>query len=137
MSTTCLDRRLGGFAIVSAIFILVVLSALAGFIVSVTTTQNITSAQDIQSARAYQAARAGVEWGIAKWLDAAPDCTAGNTTISLGGDLSEFSITVARNPIPPSSGISFCEIIATASAGGTAGAPIYVERQIRVIVEGA
>jgi MSHA biogenesis protein MshP len=53
-----------GFAIVSAIFILVVLGALGAFIVSVTTGQQIGSALDFQGVRAYQAARAGIEWGI-------------------------------------------------------------------------
>ncbi len=53
-----------GFAIVSAIFILVVLAALGAFIVSVTTGQQIGSTLDFQGVRAYQAARAGIEWGI-------------------------------------------------------------------------
>ncbi len=53
-----------GFAIVSAIFILVVLAALGAFIVNVSTSQHVGSALDIQGVRAYQAARAGVEWGI-------------------------------------------------------------------------
>lgn len=60
------QRRAGprGFAIVSAIFILVVLAALGAFIVSVSSNQHAGSALDIQGVRAYQAARAGVEWGI-------------------------------------------------------------------------
>lgn len=57
-------RRMQGFAIVTAIFILVVLAALAAFIVSISTSQHIGAALDIQGVRAYQAARAGVEWGI-------------------------------------------------------------------------
>ena len=53
-----------GFAIVSAIFILVVLGALGAFIVNVSTHQQTGSALDVQGVRAYQAARAGVEWGV-------------------------------------------------------------------------
>lgn len=53
-----------GFAIVSAIFILVVLAALGAFIVSISTSQHIGAALDIQGVRAYQAARAGAEWGM-------------------------------------------------------------------------
>ena len=52
-----------GFAIITAIFILVVLAALGAFILNVFTNQQIGSALDMQGARAYQAARAGVEWG--------------------------------------------------------------------------
>lgn len=57
-------KRTHGFAIVSAIFILVVLAALGAFIVSISTSQHIGSALDIQGVRAYQAARAGAEWGM-------------------------------------------------------------------------
>ena len=53
-----------GVVIVAAIFILVVLSALAAFVVSVSTNQQVGSALDLQAARTYQAARAGIEWGM-------------------------------------------------------------------------
>lgn len=59
-----IPHRARGFAIVTAIFILVVLAALGAFIVSVSTSQQVGSALDIQGVRAYQAARSGVEWGI-------------------------------------------------------------------------
>ena len=41
-------RAQRGFAIVSAIFLLVALAALGGFIATVSTTQHIGSAQDFQ-----------------------------------------------------------------------------------------
>lgn len=53
-----------GFSVLSAIFLLVVLSALAAFIVRVASTQHVGSALDVQGARVYQAARAGIEWGL-------------------------------------------------------------------------
>lgn len=56
--------KLRGFAIVSAIFILVVLATLGAFIVNISTSQQIGSALDVQGVRAYQAARAGIEWGL-------------------------------------------------------------------------
>jgi len=52
-----------GFAIITAIFILVVLAALGAFILNVFTNQQIGAALDMQGVKAYQAARAGVEWG--------------------------------------------------------------------------
>ena len=57
-------KRMSGFAIVSAIFILVVLTALGAFILSISTSQHVGSALDVQGVRAYQAARAGIEWGL-------------------------------------------------------------------------
>ena len=59
-------RRLpaSGFALVAAIFLLVVLAALGAFIVSISTSQQMGSALDVQGERAYQAARSGIEWGV-------------------------------------------------------------------------
>ena len=57
-------KRAHGFAIVSAIFILVVLAALGAFIVNISSSQQIGSALDVQGVRAYQAARSGIEWGL-------------------------------------------------------------------------
>lgn len=59
-----LKRTVQGFAIVTAIFILVVLAVLGAFIVNVSTNQHIGSALDVQGVRAYQAARSGIEWGL-------------------------------------------------------------------------
>lgn len=54
--------RQRGFSIVAAVFILVVLAGLGGFIVSTSGGQQLALAQDLTAARARQAARAGVEW---------------------------------------------------------------------------
>lgn len=59
-------KHMRGFALVSAIFILVVLAALGAFIVNISTSQHIGSALDVQGVRAYHAARAGIEWGLYK-----------------------------------------------------------------------
>jgi MSHA biogenesis protein MshP len=142
MSITCPKRRAGGFAIVSAIFILVVLAALAGFIVSVTTTQNLTFAQDIQGSRAYQAARAGTEWELARWLGDTPSNTANCpntlTGATLTGSLSAldgFDVEIRTELSSSDGGINFCTVVATASSG-TVGSIGFIERQIRVVVEG-
>ena len=60
---------INGFALPSAIFLLVILAGLAAFMVTFSTTQSITSAQDVQGSRAYQAARSGTEWGLYRVLD--------------------------------------------------------------------
>jgi MSHA biogenesis protein MshP len=149
MSTTCPERRAGGFAIVSAIFILVVLASLAGFIVSVTATQSLTFAQDIQGARAYQAARAGTEWGIARWLGSTTSAieitncpgTPG-LPVLIGGccsGLDGFDVEIHTGR-SSGGGINFCSITATARPTGMTSANVgslgYVEREMRVVIEG-
>lgn len=146
MSTTCPDllrqpRHSNGFALVSAIFILVVLAALAGFIVSVTTTQSLSFAQDIQGARAYQAARAGTEIGLARWLGSTPsaaaDCAGVAVSVSLTGTpLAGFDVTLTPTPTT-SAGVQFCTLTARAwPTGTTAGSLGFVEREIKIVAEG-
>ncbi len=54
----------GGFAIVSAIFLIVILAALGVGILVFSRAQQASSAYDVQGSRAYQAARAGIEWAV-------------------------------------------------------------------------
>jgi MSHA biogenesis protein MshP len=60
MSAMFLERQ-RGFSIATAIFLVVILSALGAAILLVSTMQHTSSAMDIKETRAYQAARAGVE----------------------------------------------------------------------------
>lgn len=53
-----------GFAAIAAIFLLVTLAALGGFMLTFSNTQQLTFAQDVQGSRAYWAASAGLEWGL-------------------------------------------------------------------------
>jgi MSHA biogenesis protein MshP len=59
-----LRKTQSGFAAIAAIFLVVVLAALGGFMLTFSNTQQLTSAQDLQGSRAYWAARAGLEFGI-------------------------------------------------------------------------
>jgi MSHA biogenesis protein MshP len=60
----CIHKTARGFASIAAIFLLVVMAALGGFMLTFSNTQQLTSAQDIKGSQAYWAARAGLEWGI-------------------------------------------------------------------------
>ena len=71
-----------GFAAIAAIFLVVVLAALGGFMVTFSNTQQLTSAQDVQGSRAYWAARAGLEWGIGSVVDCANTVTTCDRTIT-------------------------------------------------------
>ena len=153
----CPDRP-RGFALISAIFILVVLAALGGFIVTISTSQHIGSAADIQGARAYQAARAGVEWGVYQVLRVdTNNCPASPTNLpALAADLAVFGVTVtclrthgpatclttgtdddicvyqieATACSPAGSGVTACPNTTAAVVGSTT----YVERRIRITV---
>lgn len=152
----------GGFALVSAIFLLVILTSLGAFLVSIVSTQNITSAQDVVGARAYHAARAGIEWSLYAVLDPAnttvvapaaaawpnmPACPAAGTVMLIEGftvtvDCASFPTGVIGATGPPvyweadtTRAIIVYQLTATAQSTGVAvGAPGYVERQVAVTV---
>lgn len=85
-----------GFSLVAAIFLLVIMSALGAFMLSISTMQQTTSTQDLQGSKAYQAARAGIEWGAYQILTPANLYTCAGSTVlpPLGGALTGFAVTV-------------------------------------------
>ena len=121
-----------GFAIVSAIFLLVALAALGAFMLMFSNTQHLTSAQDIQGSRAYWAAKGGVQWA-AGFIVAKNACPAGNPEFTDG-----FTVAVsctANAYVEGASTRTVYWVTSTASAGGAVGNVAYVERQVQVFIE--
>jgi MSHA biogenesis protein MshP len=83
----------GGFTLVSAVFLMVVLVVLGTSLMSISTVQHTTGAQQVQVARANYAVRTGVEWAIAR-ANGAGGCPVGPTDISPGGQLATFTVSV-------------------------------------------
>lgn len=133
-----------GFSIVTAIFLLVVLSALGAFIVSVSGVQHVSQVYDVQGARAYQAARAGIEWGLHQVLQGGGSCAASASFVPAA--IAEFTVTVgcsasaSTNEGDPAVTVTVYSLTATAcnqpaasACPGTPGAN-YVERQLQATV---
>lgn len=133
-------RKLHGFAIFSAIFILVVLATLSAFILNISSSQQIGSALDVQGVRAYQAARAGIEWGLYQQMQGGVACPAGNfvpAAATLGG----FTVSVTCvASVDAHGGPTVRTLTATACSQPTAGAcpntvnpgAFYIERRLTV-----
>jgi len=98
------SKSTAGFALPSAIFLLVILSALGAFILNVSSSQQLGMALDIRGERAWQAANAGMEWVRFRLAanPSAPACPAntawGGSNTSIGfaanGTLADFRATV-------------------------------------------
>ncbi len=137
----CPERQ-HGFTLVSAIFLLVVLAALGGFIATVSTTQHIGSALDVSGASAYQAARAGTEWGLFKASLAGGHICGASTNI---GAIGIMTVTVACTSVATDEAGSTtsiytitstaCNMPTGAACPGVAGNPNYVERSLTVVAE--
>ena len=122
--------RQSGLSIISAIFMLVLLAALAAFMLTFSMSSNVTQAQDIQGSRAYWAARSGLEWGAYRVVQ---DNACATTTLTLSG----FNVAVTCTLSPPyleaGSNVNIYRITATANQG-TLGSVGYVERQLQATV---
>jgi MSHA biogenesis protein MshP len=100
------SRRQHGFLVIAAVFLVVVLAGLIGYLMTVTSSSQAASAADFNSARAYQAARAGAEWSLYLVSSSGPsgagtlktDCQPGPTTKTLSptaSSLATFTVTVS------------------------------------------
>ncbi len=129
----------GGFSLISAIFLLVVIAALGTFAVTLSTSQNQSQTMDIVGARAYQAALAGIEWAafnVAQTPASAPAAWTGCATgasVTVGGNLAAFSpVTVNCNATLSNEagvGIWVYDVTAVAATTGIApGSANYVEQ---------
>ena len=96
----CRDNP-AGFALPSAIFLIVVLAALGAIAVTVSGLQHTSSARDVMGTKAYQAARSGIEWGAYKVLQqGSPGVCPASTSIPMpaGTDLSGLTVNVSCDP---------------------------------------
>lgn len=140
-----------GFVLPTAIFLVVILAALGGYMVTLARTSHMSEALDIQGSRAYQAARAGIEWAAWQVIDPQnppplvppfpppTPCPASPTTVAapganaLQGTLSSFTVVVTCRYIPEIDGttnVAMYEVTSTATSGAL-GSLDRVERQIQ------
>jgi MSHA biogenesis protein MshP len=127
-------RSQKGFSIITALFILLVLALLGGFMVTLSGVQSRTSQWALQGARAYHAARSGVEWGGYQAL--VNHACNPSTTLTIDG----FSVTLAcqaDGPISEGSQTYSVYHLTSLAEWGTYGSIDYVSRQLRVRVTGA
>jgi len=128
-----LQSRQGGFGLVAAMFVIIVIAGAIAAMARMSETQSATSSMAIQQARAYQAARAGIEWGIHR---AMADLSC-EDQFTLGG----FEVEV-KCDIPPDAvslpeedrSLRFISLQASAQYVSP-GNPDHVYRQLSAVVE--
>jgi len=141
-------RKQAGVALVTAIFLLVVLAGLAVAVVSLSGAQQDTAVKDEMGTRAYLAAKAGMEWALFTALQGGVgatkydrlNCAGGPRTFRLpqGTTLSAFNVTVECSALGASYGSASTQdhFRITVTACNAAACPAanpgadYVQRQI-------
>lgn len=124
-----------GFAIIMAIFVLVVLALLGSFVASTSTLQHTGTVLDVMGLQAYQAANAGIEWSMARLkTGGVANCTAmgAGTTFAVDTMNVTVSCNVVSSGAEAGSSTVFYAVTATAcneaSCPGAATSPNYIER---------
>jgi MSHA biogenesis protein MshP len=123
-----------GFSIVTAIFILLVLAVLAGFMVTMSGVQSRTTLWALQGARAYHAARSGLEWGGYQAL-VNNSC---NASINLTIENFDVTLTCQDQGTFTEGGDSYHVYrLSSLAEWKTYGNPEYISRQVAARVTGA
>ena len=119
-----------GFALVPALFLLVVLGALALVAVRVGTGQQHAVTMDLLQSRALAAAGAGIEWGAYRALNGS--CAASTTLNLTEASLNGYSVVVTCVGTAFANGAATNNsyVIKAAASFGSYGQPSYVHRVV-------
>jgi MSHA biogenesis protein MshP len=127
------QRGQAGFSLVSAIFLLVVLSLAAASMVSLVGTSRRTASFGLLGARAYQAARSGVEWAAAEALATPGTCPSGSFSLNEAA-LSGFDVTVSCALTQHEENATTTRVLVIESVAryGSFGDPDFVSRRVEL-----
>lgn len=138
-----------GFALVAALFVMVIIAVVVATMSRLSVTQNTSFDLAIQQARAYHAARAGLEWGLHQLMaesNTTGICPVGNPSLA-GSGLSEFNVSLTCVKLPCATATcaqSYTEgirtfnlyrLTATAANGSPDSRVDYAWRRLEVMVE--
>lgn len=123
-----------GFAAIAAIFLVVILAALGGFMLTFSNSQQLTSAQDVQGSRAYWAALAGLEWGVASLPSGSTACWANQSFVVDGFTVNVTCSTPATSYTDGTATVRIFQLTSVASTGGV-GTLGFVERSVSASLE--
>ncbi len=129
-----------GFASIVAIFLLVVMASIGGFMLTFSNTQQLNSAQDFKGSQAYWAARAGLEWGkgnIIRQVVRTVDCPTSPTTLTGfdGGFTVEVICTKSVYTEGPKEKKIFSLISVASNVQAMAGNIGFTERSVSASIE--
>lgn len=128
-----------GFAIVTAIFLLVILAALGAFMVSLSGVQHSTASLSASSSRVYYGAKSGLEWGIQRTVAPALGagvCSPSSSFALNGAGLNGVNVTVTCSLSSYTIGGNTHNIYTLTSTAtfGVLGSADYAERKLSASV---
>jgi len=132
--------RSAGMALMSAIFLIVVLIGLGIAMMNLSNVEQDTASKTILAAKVYYGAKTGIDWGIQQAI-AAGSCVGGPLNLTQGS-LSgvTVNVTCVAAPQGPSTcgltGTSLCQTfyLTSQATTGTLGLLSYAERRMEATV---
>jgi len=121
----------GGFSLVSAIFLLVVLAGIGVVAVRLNVVQQQTATAELRGAQAFHAAKAGVAWAAYQALHGG---ACGASTLNLTeGATAGFSVSVQCSQNSYTEGTTPVRVFVfdVRAVGGVYGGPDYVSRRLQ------
>ena len=133
--------RSTGMALMSAIFLIVVLIGLGVAMMNLSNVEHDTASKAILSAKVYYGAKTGLDWGIQQAI-AADSCISAPPFTLTQGSLSGVTVTVSCNFTPHGAstcglnGTSLCKAyyLTSVATTGTLGTLSYAERRMEATV---
>lgn len=132
-------REQTGFALIGALFVLVVLAALGAFAVRINMTQQHDAQLDLQELRAQAALNTGIEYAAAQLL-ASPADNCGTLAAPLNNLVGGFAVTFNQTINPPCTRVQYpvngvminvYTVDRVIASHGVYGTPEFVLREIR------
>jgi MSHA biogenesis protein MshP len=133
-----------GFGMIAAIVILVIFAALSGYIVTLSSSQNLGSALDLQGTQAYFAAEAGLEWAKCQTQQTCnptpPTPCAPATNLTINGYTVAVACTVTSAGTATEAGLGSIYLLTAVacnspSCPNASPGPLYVERKLSGLIE--
>lgn len=127
-----------GFSLISAIFLLVVLSVLGATLAQLSVTSSTSGSLALNATRALYAARSGAQWGAYRASLSPPSCNASQSFTLNEAALSGFNITVqcTRTQHQEGAAIVGMYLITATAELGSFGNPDFVSRSVEIQVIG-
>jgi MSHA biogenesis protein MshP len=130
--------RTAGSALITAVFLVIVLASLGAAMVSLSNVQQDTVAKSVISSRVYYGAKTGLEWSVQRVITDSTRCLGGTfpaTFSPTGAGMSGVSVTVTCARTQHGTGTtSFTYYITSIATTGTLGTLSYAERRMEATV---
>lgn len=123
-----------GFTLISALFVLVVVSALGVYMVSLGSGQQLSTALSVRSAQAMYAAQSGIEWVLYR-LNAGDSCGMLPASLSVEGFTVSIDACAVQSVSEGGGSYPLFDISVTAQFG-TYGDFDFVRRRLNAVIMG-